>query len=196
MKRSSSSIKSTGDKNVTPGTAKMSPQDRAERFVGGRAKVEKMWGKVPLLTIVDDSLSDFAFRVHALFAVPTLQGGAIALSYKEIAKTMSCSERQVQRAIHELEAHGYIKVSRRHNCRNSYSLSTASHVDDAIVTVHRTSALTRCAECKKRRMCDARTGWCKGCIRNVELNLTIDRRVDKKLDERGIVRDEMARVAS
>lgn len=81
-----------------------------------------MWGRASLLAIVDDRLSDFAFRVRTLFSVPTLSGGPITLRHQEIAVIMSCSESKAKRVVRELIASRYIEVSRKHNCRNAYSL--------------------------------------------------------------------------
>ena len=120
-----SSIKNTGDRNVTPEVTRMSPQDRvkkAQQVVGGRMNVNKMWAKSHLVEIVDNSLSDFGFRVKALLKVPTPGGLPCSLSYLEIAAAMSCSERQAMRAVASLEKRGDVVVVRKHNCRNVYKI--------------------------------------------------------------------------
>ncbi len=167
----------------------MSPQmatrERAQRFVGGKAKVERMWGKSYLLAILDADLSDFAFRVRALFSVPTLAGGAISLSHDEVAAAMSCSERQARRVLKELERAEYLKVSRVHNCRNSYTLTDPAHVGAiesapcvpaSLITSRPTVA---CANCRVRCKRVNRAGWCRKCAAAVELDGRVRRLVSK-----------------
>jgi hypothetical protein len=177
VKSASYLYKSTGDKNVTPGMTKMSPQERAKALLRGRSmNVEALWGKVPLLGVVDDNLSHFAFRVLALFSVKPLSGDVVELSHKEIAEAMTCSERQAIRVVAELERGKYVEVSRRHNIRNSYRLkpaNTGSVVSTAarvVVAVALTSPnAVKCGRCRIRCRKVGKAGWCRSCVETSEL---------------------------
>jgi len=156
---------------------KMSPQDRAKALLHGRQmNAENLWGKLPLLGIVDDNLSHFAFRVLALFSVKPLTGEAIVLSHGEIAQAMTCSERQAIRAVGELERAEYIEVVRRHNFRNSYRLNRglptgALASPGEVLMVHREPPRVdvMCGRCRKPCRRVGKTGWCRSCVETSEL---------------------------
>ena len=194
---SSSSIKSTGDKNVTPesqfGVTKMSPRDRAEKVAGGRMKVENLWAKIRLLDIVDDGLSHFAFRVKALFKIPMLDGKPISLSHEEIGEVMSCSGRQAMRAGRELEEHGDIVVERRHNFRNVYTLRVKeiiqrkASVPPVVTVVAAHEDWPTCSLCQRRRPKLLKVGWCRSCnsVKNTEkISERVARRVVRETIEK------------
>src|SRR5665811_213948 len=137
---------------------KRQPQERAKALLHGRRmNVEALWGKVPLLGIVDGNVSHFAFRVLALFSVKPLSCDVIELSHKEIAEAMTCSERQAIRVVAELERAEYVEVSRRHNIRNSYRLNLAntgavpSIPAGVVLTVDlkTPTAAVKCGRCRK-----------------------------------------------
>jgi hypothetical protein len=183
VKTASLLYKSTGDKNVTSGMTKMSPQERAKALLHGRPmNVEALWGKLPLLGIVDDKLSHFAFRVLALFSVKPLSGEVIELSHKEIAEAMTCSERQAIRVIVELERARYVEVSRRHNIRNSYRLTlahmgaVASAPAEGIPAVaHKApNAAVTCGRCRKPCRKVGKAGWCRSCVETSELTVRVE----------------------
>jgi hypothetical protein len=139
--------------------------------------VEALWGKVPLLGIVDDSLSHFAFRVLSLFSVKPLSGDVIELSHKEIAEAMTCSKRQAIRVVAELERAEYVEVSRRHNIRNSYRLkigntgAVASIPAGVVLAVDlkAPSATVKCGRCRKPCRKVGKAGWCRSCVETSEL---------------------------
>jgi hypothetical protein len=183
VKTASYLYKSTGDKNVTPGMTKMSPQERAKALLHGRPmNVEALWGKVPLLGVVDDNLSHFAFRVLALFSVKPLSGDVIELSHKEIAEAMTCSERQAIRGVAELERAKYVEVSRRHNIRNSYrlNLATAGSVASTpagvalAVALKAPEAAVKCGRCRRPCCKVGKAGWCRSCVETSELAARVE----------------------
>ena len=141
-----------------------------------------LWGKVPLLSVVDDNLSHFAFRVLALFSVKPLSGDVIELSHREIAEAMTCSERQAIRGVVELERARYVEVSRRHNIRNSYRLklpnpgavaSTPAEVVQAAALKAPKAAVT-CGRCRKPCRKVAKAGWCRSCVETSELAARVE----------------------
>jgi hypothetical protein len=183
VKLASYLYKSTGDKNVTSGMTKMSPQERAKALLHGRPmNVEALWGKVPLLGIVDDNLSHFAFRVLALFSVKPLSGDVIELSHKEIAEAMTCSKRQAIRVVAELERAEYVEVARRHNIRNSYRLNLANTGAVAsipagvvlAVDLKAPNAAVKCGRCRKPCRKVGKAGWCRSCVETSELAARVE----------------------
>jgi hypothetical protein len=144
--------------------------------------VEALWGKVPLLGIVDGNLSHFAFRVLALFSVKPLSGDVIELSHKEIAGAMTCSRRQAIRVVVELERAEYIEVARRHNMRNSYRLilanagSVASIPAGAVLAVDlkAPTAAVKCGRCRKMCRRVGNAGWCRSCVEASELAARVE----------------------
>jgi hypothetical protein len=126
-----------------------------------------MWGRSPLLAIVDDRISHFAFRVCALFAVKSLHGSTIYLSHAEIAVAMNCSERQAIRVVRELERYGYLEVSRQHNRRNEYSLALPKTAPAARAGESRPSDV--CTTCGKERTRFAASGDCYPCARRANI---------------------------
>jgi hypothetical protein len=180
VKTASLLYKRTGDKNVTPGMTKMSPQERAKALLHGRPmNVEALWGKVPLLSVVDDKLSHFAFRVLALFSVKPLSGDVIELSHKEIAEAMTCSERQAIRGVIELEHAQYVEVARRRNIRNSYWLNpartgAASSPAGVAQRPMASHAAVTCGRCRKPCRKLGKTGWCRSCVEASELAARVE----------------------
>lgn len=182
---SSSSYKSTGVKNDSPDPSNLTPQKRAEALVNGLS-VDKMWGKSAFLTIVDGTVSDFAFRLLALLALPVFKNGTITLSHKQIAHAMLCSERKIDRALNELETAGHISVSRKHNKRNIYNLLDKPVCVDALepagepVPPVSTGEPNRSipAVCQKcRRICNKLpvTGVCRTCRTEAKVERTARR---------------------
>jgi hypothetical protein len=186
VKPASFLYKSTGDKNVTSGMTKMSPQERAKALLHGRPmNVEALWGKVPLLSVVDDNLSHFAFRVLALFSVKPLSGDVIELSHREIAEAMTCSERQAIRGVAELERAQYLEVSRRHNMRNSYRMNLALEAkaraaapapEEVVQAVlpRVPDAAVKCGRCRKPCRKVGKAGWCRSCVETSELAARVE----------------------
>ncbi len=163
----------------------MSPQEKAQKFLGGRANVQKIWGKAYLLAIMDANLSDFAFRVLELFAIPTLSGDPVTLSFEQIAEAMSRSERQVKRVVRELEGRKYVAISRQHNCRNAYMLNLAvAEIEEQPAVPIKASptlaskpkALLHCANCRRAVAGLDKAAWCRTCRNEVKLDVKIDHR--------------------
>ena len=144
--------------------------------------MDALWGKVPLLGIVDDNLSHFAFRVLALFSVKPLSGDVIELSHSEIAEAMTCSERQAIRVVVELERAKYVEVGRRHNTRNSYRLNVATAGAVAsipagvvlAVDLKAPSATVKCRRCGKPCRKVGKAGWCRSCVEASELAARVE----------------------
>ena len=173
----------------------MSPLERAQKFLGGRANFQKIWAKAYLLAIMDANLSDFAFRVLELFAIPTLSGNPVTLSFEQIAEAMSRSERQAKRVVRELELRKYVVVSRHNNCRNAYTLNLAvteveirpaEPIKASPALASQPKAVHHCAKCRRAVLGLDKAGWCRTCRNEVKLGDKIER------TSRRVAREEIA----
>jgi len=74
--------------------------------------MEKYFARLSLETIKDSKLSDAEFRLYSLLLVYAFKTGKAWPSVETIAKDLRCSRRSVSRHLQQLEAKGYIAISR------------------------------------------------------------------------------------
>lgn len=155
------SLKSTGDRFVTPDVTNLSPQEKA-KLVLKRRNVDGMFGQSPIYAIVDSRLSDRSHRLLTLMAARRVTDPAITMTYPEMAIALNCSDRKAKRCTKELERLGWITVCRRHNRANSYTLC-GQFVEPSTKSKRK---LSPCSKCGMDCVPNGKTGWCRPCVSN------------------------------
>lgn len=150
--------KETGVTADTPGTTPVSPQQIASAIYGS-ANFTKIFGRISLISTVDQRIDDKAHRILCLIAACAWKKAA-PLAFDEIAFAVNCSARTAMRHVAMLEKFGYIGVTRCHNRRNEYALGQV---------IEKAKAPTiQCVEC--RRPCRGldKAGHCRTCATRIE----------------------------
>lgn len=151
------------------------------------AAAAKLYGKSPLLSIINPAISDPAHRLLALLAVPGI--GESVLSVEDIVSLMRWSARKVKYRLAELRRLGIVEVSRAPNKPNAYRIK--SEVFAEIRRETRTERVMKakpklhpCEAC--RRLTGGKSAYCRTC------------RADKRTEQisRRVAREEIARPRS
>jgi hypothetical protein len=161
----SSLYKNGGDQAVTPNRPSdvtgLSPQQGKTGELLARKDAALLWGKAPLLSVCDPSLTDRQYRILGLLAVHLWKHSTVSLSYPEIGWAVNCSERQVIRDTKALEFRNYLIIHRRHNSVNEYQL--VSEVFKAKAGVEPAKRVQSCGACRSQGKRLNRIGICYAC---------------------------------
>ena len=138
----------------------------------------KLYGRGPLLAIVNQAMSDAAFRVLSLLAVPAIEQTAVAVT--DIAAAMSWSERKAKYCLAQLKKLGVIDVSRKKGEPNVYRICSEVFVDLPRQT--RTERVLRakpvlhmCATPGCLKLCPLYREVCKSCAAEKRVERTARR---------------------
>lgn len=148
----------------------MTPQERAKRLAGCE-KIDGLFGRAPLLALVDHRLESTDVHILSLIAFASRYSGAASIGFNELAWASNSSRRTVIRSIKTLNLLGYISVEKAHNRRNTYringlrsSLSQPQvHVDAIDVIAKKVKPTVLCPTCGKMRYGLLRAGYCRAC---------------------------------
>jgi predicted DNA-binding transcriptional regulator YafY len=141
----------------------MSPQGIEMGPLKGYA-TEKNFARPLLRCILDRGLSDGAFRLLCLLSAATWNESRIPLSFDEIADAAGVNVRTAQRQVAELVAAGFVRVKRRHNRRNEYSVVGGAVVKSEAVLAPVTQDDRECETCT-RGLKVTKSGLCVACSR-------------------------------
>jgi hypothetical protein len=126
----------------------------------------------PVSIIADRDIPDKAFRIRALIAASSWKTGSIELSYGEIGRVVKCARRHVIMYVNLLEDRGYLKVRRRGDRRNSYSvLREDPVVEKAIEASAKPGRPTPviCPRCSRPTPKLLKVGYCRACNHEVKI---------------------------
>lgn len=161
--------------------------DRSEiSDIVGSSRGEKLWGRGPLLAIVNQALSDAGYRFLNLLSVPGIEGTAVPV--EELAAAMGWSKRKVEKKLAEIVRLGVIEVSRAPNQPNAYRLKEGvfNHMRRETRTERVMKAKPKFHPCEScRRLTPMKAIYCKTCLR--------DKRVEQI--SRRVAREEIAKPA-
>ena len=182
--------KSTGVTHDTPEVSPMTPQARAKRLAGCQ-DVEGLFGRAPLIALVDHRLQSKDVHILNLLSFATRNKGNAAIAFNELAWAVGSSRSTVIRSILRLESCGYIEAARSHNKRNAYrvnglvrtgTVSTLAAANPAAVpTARRGKPTVLCPTCRQMRYGLLRVGYCRSC--------------NWKRNVRAVFHEEMAKTA-
>ncbi len=149
----------------------------------------KRFARVPADVLISSKLSPADKLVLAAMGMESFSDGRIAISHLGLARLCSLGRSTVFRALRSLEKEGLIArlggpIKQVQAYRLLHPIFAGTVTQEGPIRVKTARRLLRCAKCNRDVRGLSKAGWCRICMNDLKLG----RKIDHKLDERGVPR--------